>query len=150
MDSQRNIIRSFKDLEVFQKSYKLSVEMLTQVVPLLPKEEKYDLGDQLSRSSKAIPRLIAEGYGKRHQKRGFQKYLDDAISESNETQVGMMHVKDLYYKYVDPKLSERLISKYDILSRQIYMLRKSWRGFDKSSKSISKPNPASKPFDKLL
>jgi hypothetical protein len=26
-------------------------------------------------------RLIAEGYAKRHQKAGFQKYLDDALAE---------------------------------------------------------------------
>ncbi len=56
---------------------------MKKVLPRLPPEEKYDLRDQLSRSSKAVPRLIAEGYAKRHQKYGFHKYLDDAMAESN-------------------------------------------------------------------
>lgn len=51
---------------------------------------------QLSRSTKAIPRLIAEGYAKRHQKLGFQKYLDDAMAESNETIVGIEMCRDIY------------------------------------------------------
>ena len=38
---------------------------MMKIVPKLPDSEKYDLKDQLARSSKAIPRLIAEGYAKR-------------------------------------------------------------------------------------
>ena len=71
----RTKIRSFKDLEVYQRTYKASVEIMKKVVPMLPDTEKYDLKDQLSRSCKAIPRLIAEGYAKRHQNKGFQKLL---------------------------------------------------------------------------
>jgi len=54
------------------------------------------LVDQLRRSTKAIPRLIAEGHSKRHQKKGFQKYLDDAMTESNETMVSLAQAKDIY------------------------------------------------------
>ena len=51
--------------------------VMREVLPRLPNSERFDLKDQLSRSCKAIPRLIAEGYAKRHQKAGFQKYLDE-------------------------------------------------------------------------
>ena len=37
-----------------------------EILPALPEIEKYDLKDQLRRSTKAIRRLIAEGYIKRH------------------------------------------------------------------------------------
>ena len=67
---------------------------MKEIVPRLPDSEKFDLKDQLSRSSKAIPRLIAEGFAKKHQKAGFQKYLDDAMAESNETQVSVCQSKD--------------------------------------------------------
>ena len=67
----RKPIRSFLDLEVYQNTYAASVQVITKIVPKLPKEEQYDLADQLRRSSKAIPRLIAEGYSKKHQKKGF-------------------------------------------------------------------------------
>ena len=44
---------------------------MKDIVPKLPNCEKFDLVDQLRRACKTIPRLIAEGYAKRHQKAGF-------------------------------------------------------------------------------
>ena len=126
-------IRSYHDLDVYQRSYKASIQVCQEIVPKLPKLEQYDLKDQLNRSSKAVPRLIAEGYGKRHQKFGFQKYIDDAMSESNETQVGLCHVRDLYPKFIDLSLCQKLIEQYDIISRQLYSLRKSWHSFQSLS-----------------
>lgn len=123
-------IVSFKDLIVYQNSYKTSIEVMTKIVPKLPDSEKYDLKDQLSRACKAVPRLIAEGYGKRHQRMGFQKYLDDMrFSECNEMIVSLSHAKDIYYKYVDVKLCEELINIYDVLGKQIYKLSESWSRF---------------------
>jgi four helix bundle protein len=150
MDIRKKSIRSFKDLDVFQRSYKNSITVNKKVVPQLPGTEKYDLADQLRRSSKAVPRLIAEGYGKRHQKRGFQKYIDDALTESNETQVGLAHAKDLYEDYVDVELCEELISEYEITSRQLYRLRESWQNFKNRSlgNTRSKSNLASTPKPK--
>ena len=123
----KNKIASFRDLEVYQKAYKLSILVMTKIIPKLPVSEKYDLKDQLSRSSKTIPRLIAEGYGKKHQKSGFQKYLDDAMSETNETIVSLSHVQDIYKIEID--LCEDLIKEYDILGRQIYRLCEAWDNF---------------------
>ncbi len=89
-------IKSFKDLDVYQNSYKSMLVVMKEIIPQLPESEKYDLKDQLSRACKAIPRLIAEGYAKRHQKAGFQKYLDDAMAECNETIVSLEQSRDLY------------------------------------------------------
>jgi four helix bundle protein len=65
------------------------LQFFKDILPKLLKEEEYDLKNQLRRAVKAIPRLIAEGHSKRHQKRGFQKYIDDAMTESNETIVSL-------------------------------------------------------------
>jgi len=125
-------IRSYKDLDVYQNAYKASMQVMKIILPKLPDSEKYDLKDQLSRSCKAIPRLIAEGYAKKHQKAGFQKYLDDARAESNETGVSLEQVKDLYLKNEsDIKLCEELIDIYDKISRQLYKLKESWNNFIK-------------------
>ena len=125
----KNPIRSFRDLEVYQNSYSASIEVVSKIVPKLPKFEQNDLADQLRRSAKAIPRLIAEGYSKKHQKKGFQKYLDDAMAESNEMIVSLSHARDLYPNYVDPKLCEELIDVYDKSSRQLYNLATKWKNF---------------------
>jgi len=122
-------IRSFHDLEVYQINYQAMREVFKDILPKLPVEEKYDLVDQLRRASKAIPRLTAEGHSKRHQKKGFQKYLDDAMTESNETVVCLTQAKDLYSSLVDIKLCERLIDVYDKISRQCYNLALAWDKF---------------------
>lgn len=129
MDNQINKkpITSFRDLNVFQNTYKAMLIVMKKIIPLLPASEKYDLKDQLSRSCKSIPRLIAEGYGKRHQKAGFQKYLDDAMGECNETIVSLEQCKDLYS--INIEQIDNLIKTYDISGRQLYNLSKAWDNF---------------------
>jgi four helix bundle protein len=123
-------IRSFHDLNVYRTAYQAMLDVFKHILPALPVEEKYDLTDQLRRSAKAIPRLIAEGHSKRHQKKGFQKYLDDAMAESNETAVSLAQAKDLYTSMVNVKLCERLIDTYDKISRQCYNLALAWDRFN--------------------
>jgi four helix bundle protein len=128
-EKKEKSITSFRDLEVYQNSYKACIEVMKRIIPNLPDSEKFDLKKQLSSSVKAIPRLIAEGYAKRHQKYGFQKYLDDAMAECNETIVGIEMCKDIFGKYIDMKLCEELVSIYDVCGRQLYRLREAWGRF---------------------
>ena len=125
--NNKHPIRSFRDLEVYQNTYKSSIIVAARILPKLPENEKYDLRDQLSRSSKAIPRLIAEGFAKKHQKAGFQKYLDDAMAESNETIVSLEHVKDIYK--IEIELCDQLIDLYDKSARQLFNLAEAWDKF---------------------
>ena len=129
MDKVKKRIKSFQDLDVYQGTYQAMLEVFKHIVPKLPKEEEYDLKNQLRRSAKAIPRLIAEGHSKRHQKKGFQKYLDDAMAESNETIVSLSQVRDLYSRCVDTNVCGELIDSYDKASRQLYNLSLAWTKF---------------------
>jgi len=130
-------IASFRDLEVYQNTYKAMLLVMREIVPKLPTSEKYDLKDQLSRSCKAIPRLIAEGYAKRHQKFGFQKYLDDAMGECNETIVSIEQCKDLYPKYVNKEICDELIGIYDKSGRQLYRLSEAWNKFKSKGRRLT-------------
>lgn len=103
--------------------------VMKEIVHKLPISEKYDLKDQLSRACKSIPRLIAEGYAKRHQKAGFQKYIDDAMGECNEMVVSVSQCRDIYPTYIDTKRCEELIDIYDKTGRQLYKLGESWTNF---------------------
>ena len=122
-------IASFRDLQVYQGTYGGCIEVVKRIIPKIPDFEKNDLKSQLRRSVKAIPRLIAEGYAKRHQKHGFQKYLDDAMGECNETIVGLEQCRDLYGEFVDRQLREQLIDLYDKSGRQLYNLSSAWTRF---------------------
>jgi len=127
MDTAKKPIRSFYDLNVYQSAYEASITVLTKIIPKLPKEEQFDLTSQLRRSVKAVPRLIAEEYSKRHQKKGFQGLIDDAMQESNETIVSLSHVKDAYK--IEVILCEKLVDLYDKASRQLYNLSLAWSNF---------------------
>lgn len=131
MSQDKPVIKSFRDLDVYQSSYKTMLVIYNEVLPKLPDSERYDLKDQIGRSSKSIPRLIAEGYGKRHQKAGFQKYLDDAMGESNETIVSLEQCRDIYK--VDEKLISELVNIYDKIGRQLYNLSSAWTKFKRRS-----------------
>jgi len=127
-------ITSFRDLDVYQNTYRGCIEVIRRIIPEIPDIEKNDLKSQLRRSVKAIPRLIAEGYAKRHQKHGFQKYLDDAMGESNETIVGLEQCRDLYGEFVDRRLCEELIDLYDKSGSQLYNLSAAWNRFKRDDK----------------
>jgi four helix bundle protein len=57
-------INSFKDLIVYQKAYKLAMEIF-EISKDFPKEEKFSLTDQIRRSSRSVTSCIAESWAKR-------------------------------------------------------------------------------------
>jgi len=123
-------IVSYNDLEVYQRSYNACLLVMKFIIPHLPESEKHDLKDQLSRSSKAVPRLIAEGFAKKYQKKGFQKYLYDAIGESNETQVSLSQCKDIYQiNVIVTDNNVNLVEEYEIISKQLFRLKEAWDKF---------------------
>ena len=60
-------MQSYKDLIVYQKAYKLALEIY-QTTKNYPKEEIYGLVSQMRRSTVSIPCNIAEGYRRGHRK----------------------------------------------------------------------------------
>jgi four helix bundle protein len=70
------VIRSFEDLECWQAGREVRLFVTRVVLPALPKEEKYRLGDQILRAARSITANIAEGYGRFH-------YLDNSKFCSN-------------------------------------------------------------------
>ncbi len=127
--NNKKSIQSYRDLDVYQKLYKAMLIVMKEIVPKLPKEEKYDLTDQMRRACKAPPALLAEGFAKRYQKRNWKKYIDDSIGECNEMTNHLTVAIDLYSHYVDVQDCKEAINLYDISSRQLYNLQKSWKNF---------------------
>ncbi len=68
--------QSFKDLIVWQKSYKLVLEIYT-ITKDFPKPETYGLPQQMRKAAVSIPSNIAEGYGRKH-KAEYNQFLSIA------------------------------------------------------------------------
>ncbi len=51
-------IRHFRDLEVYQKAFRLAMRIY-DITKEFPNEEKYSLVDQIRRSSRSVPANIA-------------------------------------------------------------------------------------------
>lgn len=58
------MLRNFKELKVWQKSYQLCLD-LYKITKDFPNEEKYGLTSQMRRAAISIPANIAEGYGRK-------------------------------------------------------------------------------------
>ena len=71
--------RGFRDLIVYQKSYKLAI-VVFEITKSFPKQEKYLLVDQVIRSSRSVPANIAEAWVKRKYPKSFISKLLDFLA----------------------------------------------------------------------
>jgi len=58
------MLKNYKELKVWKKSYELCLEVY-RITAKFPKEERYGLTSQIRRSVVSIPSNIAEGYGRK-------------------------------------------------------------------------------------
>lgn len=114
-------ITSFRDLAIYQKSYVLALEV-HKLTRELPEVERYELGHQLRKAAVSIPANIAEGYGRKNSQAEFKHFLRNALGSSNEIQVLPSMIQDLDYRN-----TEKLITEYDVLGKQIYRLIETWK-----------------------
>ncbi len=117
----RGKISSFRDLEVYQKSYQLALEV-HKVTRTFPDIERYELGTQVRRAAVSITANIAEGYGRKNSNAEFKHFLRNALGSCNEVQTLLSISKDLGY-IADTKY----VQQYDELGKQIYRLIEVWR-----------------------
>ena len=69
-------MKDFRELKCWKACRELRRFISTQVIPALPRDEKYRLTDQLLRAARSATANIVEGYGRFH-------YLDNAKFCSN-------------------------------------------------------------------
>ena len=90
------IIKSAKDLDVYQMAYGLSMEVFRQSKGW-PKEERYSLTDQVRRASRSTCANLREAWAKRRYEAHFVSKLSDADAENAETDTWLDYARDCGY-----------------------------------------------------
>ena len=109
-------MQGYRDLKVFQLSYRLAMETF-HLSKSFPPEERYSLTDQIRRSSRSVPANIAEGFRKRQYPKAFVNKLSDADGEATETQVWLSFSKDCGYMKAEDH--QRLTEGYLEVGRMV-------------------------------
>jgi four helix bundle protein len=109
-------VGSFKDLIVYQKAYKLAMEIF-EISKDFPKEEKYSLTDQIRRSSRSVTSNIAESWAKRRYEKAFVSKLTDSLGEEYETENWLDYSRDC--KYIQVEIHKRILSEYDEVRKML-------------------------------
>ncbi len=111
--------KGFRDLIVFQKAFAFAMDIF-EITKTFPNEEKFELTDQIRRSSRAICRAIGEGYRKRKYPKYFSNKMLDADMENSETQISLDFAK--HCGYISEDEYSNLINKSEEIGRMLYFL----------------------------
>jgi len=113
--------KSFKDLIVWQKAYRLVLEVY-KITKDFPKSETYGLAQQMRRAAVSLPSNIAEGYGRRH-KTEYKQFLSIAYGSLSELDTQYLLSIDLGYTKKSDIIENLLKEVGSMLYRMIYPIR---------------------------
>ena len=117
MDEGKDTIRTFEDLDVFRRAYRLSLEIHRESLKF-PEIEQRAFGDQLRRASKSIPANIAEGFGKQRLSTAeFKRFLMIAIGSADEMRVWIRYCLDL--ELIDQATWQRWRDEYHAIAKML-------------------------------
>jgi len=109
-------INSFRDLIVYQKGYKLAMNIF-EITKCFPKEEKYSLTDQIRRSSRSVTSNLCEAWAKKIYVKSFVSKLSDSLGEEYETEGWLDYSKDC--GYIESETHADLLSQYDEVRKML-------------------------------
>lgn len=120
-------MKSYKELIVWQKSFKLVLEIY-RITKKFPKEELYVLTSQIRKCVISISSNIAEGYSRRSRKEYIQ-FIRIAFGSAIELETQLLIAKEL--KYLHPndfkKVNDLLVEVLKMLNQFIKSLEKTSR-----------------------
>lgn len=113
--------KSFKDLIVWQKSYKLVIKIY-ELTKNFPKAELYCLSQQLQRCAISISSNIAEGYGRTYNKE-YRQFLSIAYGSICELETQYLLSIDLGFVKRDVEVENLTKEVGSMLYRMINPIR---------------------------
>ncbi len=89
-------LNSAKDLEVYRKSYSLSIDIF-HLSQTFPPEERFALTGQIRRASRSVCQNLREAWSKRRYEAHFVSKLTDCDGENSETDTCLDFARDCGY-----------------------------------------------------
>lgn len=129
------VIKSFRELRVYQSAMDLAMEIF-RISKSFPPEEKYSLSDQIRRSSRSVCANIGEAWRKRRYKAAFIAKLSDSEAEACETQIWL----DFAFRcnFIDKNTEINISKQYDhILSQLVSMINESEKWTIKNTSKVT-------------
>jgi four helix bundle protein len=111
-----SLANSFRDLIVYQKAFKLAMEIF-EISKIFPKEEKYSLTDQIRRSSRSVTSNISEAWARKRYIKSFVSKLTDSLGEEFETETWLDYSRDC--KYITSEKHTELMDGYDEVRKML-------------------------------
>lgn len=105
-----NVIKSHKELIVYQLAFKVSMEIFV-LTKNFPKEELFAMTSQIRGSSRSVCANIAEAFRKRRYEKAFVSKLSDSEGEAAETQVWLDY--SLECGYLQKEKYQNLFDEYE-------------------------------------
>jgi four helix bundle protein len=109
--------KGYRDLKVYKLAYQLAMDIYA-ISRKFPKEEKFSLTDQITRSSRSVPANIAEAWHKRHYIKMFVNKIVDASGEAGETEVWLDFACDC--KYITREQHTNFKDAYAEVNRMLF------------------------------
>jgi four helix bundle protein len=125
----------FENLKVWRMGHKLSLDV-ARLVKNFPKDEKYDLANQMRRSARSIPSDISEGFGRFH--------FNDKLTFYERARASLGELRNHFKEsvgngYVERKVYEDFLNKMNeigyLLNRMMKNVRAARDLYEKEKKS---------------
>ena len=131
-------IKSFRDLEVYQKTLECAVIFSTDIKPQLAKQ-KYDLLEGMTNCALSIPFYIAESHGMR-----FSDFklavatIEKAMQGCNKMVVYLEQAAGIYAGKIPTDMLLDISRRYMDVRGKMWRLEKSWQKFRQSDQNLAR------------
>lgn len=128
---------SYKKLQIWQEARELSI-LIHEMSLKLPKMEQFEEGQQIRRSIKSVRSNIIEGYGRRHYKQDFIRFIVIALAANDET---IDHLETLYEtkSLTDDSEFRELSSRLMILGKKLNNFLRALEQDHNNNRSVQEP-----------
>jgi four helix bundle protein len=99
-------MRNFKELKIWQKGFTIAVDSY-KLTSGFPREEKYGISSQITKSAVSIPSNIAEGSSRRSEK-DYLRFIEIALGSSFELETQLLIAQAT--NFGDSELTARLLA----------------------------------------